>query len=185
MDAKELLQLGQRLLVDGKFRESIDAFTRSIEGGEDTEIAYMSRGVALVKDRQADRAIEDFTKSISLNKKNSRAHYYRGIACMVKEDYQRAVSDFDAAIRLTPDYGVAFFARGTAYAQIGDEEKAEKNIRTAITLMESNIQGFADSHGILRNQFDRALAVMMGDGVPSTMTLTHEEAAKIKKWIQA
>ncbi len=137
MYAKELFREGQKFLVDGKHKESIDAFTKAIEAGEKTEVAFLSRGVAYFKAEQYDNAIRDFDTAINMNDQNFRSYFYRGTMYIAKEDYEKAITDFDKTIKLKPDYGAAFFARGTAYAQIGNENEAKKSIQSAIACSEA------------------------------------------------
>ena len=49
MDTQELLREAQLLFVDGKNKESLEAFTKALEAGADPYIVYLSRGVVYVK----------------------------------------------------------------------------------------------------------------------------------------
>jgi tetratricopeptide (TPR) repeat protein len=184
INAEELFRNAQRLFIEGKKNECIDAFTKAIEAGEKTEIAFLSRGVAFLKTEQIDNAIEDFSMVVSMNNNNMRAHYYRGIACMSKNDFKNAIKDFNNTIELKPDHGAAFFARGSAYAQLGDTKEAAKNFKTALIYSETEAQGFADTFGIFRTQFDKTLAMMTGEGKMPVMELTDEEINKLKQWLE-
>ena len=184
MDKNDLFRNGQRLFMEGKHRESIDYFTRSIDAGGNTDIAYLSRGVAFLKLQQTDEAINDFSRVMELNDNNFRAHFYRGMAHMAKDSFGDAIKDFDITIKLQPDNGTAYFARGTAYAQIGNMEEAERNIKTAVTYSESAMQGFADNHGMFRTQFERAMAFMTGERDAPQMYLNEKELGLIKKWLE-
>ncbi|HDH11932.1 MAG TPA: tetratricopeptide repeat protein [Nitrospirae bacterium] len=183
MDAKELLQKAQRLFIEGRHKESIDAFTESITAGGKSEIVFLSRGVAYLKTEQTEKAIEDFSRVIDLNNRNMRAHYYRGITYLIKENHEKAISDLDRAIELKPDHGPAFFARGTAYAQTGNDYEATKNIKTAITFSEANMQAFSDSFGVFRAQFDKVMSIMTDVEKTHRLTLSVEEIETVKKWL--
>ncbi len=163
MDAKELFREGQSFFVEGKYGESIESFSKAIEAGEKTEIAFLSRGVAYFRMEQFDKAAQDFNIVVDINSRNFRAYFYRGIMYMAKEDYETAIKDFDNAIKINSDYGAAFFARGTAYAQIGNEYEAQRSIQTAISCSEASMQWVADHYGMFRTQFDQALALMPGE----------------------
>ena len=183
MDSKELFHDAQKLFINGQLNESIDAFTESIDAGQNTEIAFLSRGVAYLKSDQVEKALDDFSRAINMNGQNYRAYFYRGTAYMRKEDYENAIVDYDKTIELKPDNGTAFFARGTAYAQTGNDFEAGRNIKTAIAFSASSMQGFADHYGIFRTQIDQAMAFMTGDGVSPTMSLSEDEIDTVKKWI--
>ena len=184
MDKDDLFQDGQRLFIEGKHEESIDSFTKSIDVGGDTEIAFLSRGVAYLKMQRTDEAIDDFSRVVELNENNVRAYFYRGMAYMAKENYEEAIKDFGSTIKIQPENGAAYFARATAYAQIGQMEEAERNIKTAVTCSESTMQGFADHHGMFRTQFERAMAFMTGERDAPQMYLTDKEIGLVKKWLE-
>ena len=184
MDSRELFLNSRKFFVNGQIHESIDAFTKSIEAGQRTEIAFLSRGVAYLKKDQVERALEDFSIVIDMNSQNFRAYFYRGTSYMRIEDFKNAIADYDKTIELKPDYGTAFFARGTAYAQSGNKFEASRNIKRAITFSESSMQGFADHYGMFSTQFENALAFMTVDGVPPTMFLTNDEMNTVKDWIK-
>jgi tetratricopeptide (TPR) repeat protein len=183
MDAQELFRNAQKNLLDGRYQESINAFTESIDAGGRTEIAFLSRGVAYLKTEQIDKAIKDFGTVLAMNSSNVRAYFYRGIAYMAKNDFEISIKDFNRAIELKPDHGAAFFARGSAYAQTGNEYEAARNIKTAIIFSKTNMKGFTDAIGIFRTQFDKAMTIMAGmEKVPSIL-LTEEEISTVKKWL--
>ena len=184
MDHRKLFSNAQKFFVNGQINESIDAFTKSIEAGQITEIAFLSRGVAYLKTDQVEKALEDFSIAIDMNSRNFRAYFYRGTTYLRIEDFKSAIADYDKTIELRPDYGTAFFARGTAYAQIGNELEASRNIKTAITYSESSMQGFADHYGMFRTQFEKALSFMTGDGEPPTMFLSNDEMNTVKNWLK-
>lgn len=184
MEAKELFEEAQRLFIQGKHKESIEAFTKALEKGAEPGISYLSRGAAYLKMENPDKAIEDFTKAIEANRENFRGYYYRGSAYMVKEDHKNAIKDFTRALELKPDHGASFFARGTCYAQLGLDEEATRDLKTAISYSEAAIQGFVDTFGILRTQLDGVLALISGERRHPGMELTEEETAKLKKWLE-
>ena len=183
MDARKLLQKAQGLFIEGRHKESINAFTESITAGGETEIAFLSRGVAYLKTEQMEKAIEDFSRVIDLNDLNIRAYYYRGITYLIKENLEKAISDLDRTIELKPDHGPAFFARGTAYAQTGNDYEATRNIKTAITFSEANTQDFSDSFGVFRPRFDKVMAIMTDKKKTPSFTLSVEEIETVKKWL--
>lgn len=184
INSKELFRTAQRLFIEGKKNECIDAFSKAIDAGERTEIAFLSRGVAFLKTEQTDNAIKDFSTVVSMNNNNMRAHFYRGIAYMSKTDFINAVRDFDKTIELKPDHGAAFFARGSAYAQLGDTSEAARNFKTALIYSETEAQGFADTFGIFRTQFEKTLAIMTDESKMPVMELTEDEIDKLKNWLE-
>ncbi|MEW6601624.1 MAG: tetratricopeptide repeat protein [Nitrospirota bacterium] len=163
MDAKDLFREGQRSFVDGRYGESIEYFSKAIEAGEKTELAFLSRGVAYFRAEQFDNAVEDFNTTLEMNSGNFRAYFYRGISYMALKEYDKAIKDFDQTIKLKSDYGAAFFMRGTAYAQTGNEYEAQRSMQTALSCSEASMQWVADHYGMFRTQFDQAMALMPGE----------------------
>ena len=182
--SREIFEDAQRLLVDGKYKESIEAFTKAINSGEKTEISFLSRGVAYLRNHETVKAIDDFSEAIHLDDHNVRAHFYRGVALLTVENYTSAVAEFDKTIELKPDHGAAFFARGAAYAQLGNDELATKNIKTAVTFSESNVFGLQETLGLWRPEFDKAISIASGEKRMPEMTLTHDEYHKVMSWLE-
>lgn len=185
MDTQELLREAQLLFVDGKDKESLEAFTKALEAGADPYIVHLSRGVVYVKMREADTALENFNKAISANNKSSRAYFYRGITCMMKEEFEDAVADFTRALELKTGYAMAKFSRAVAYARLGKFDESSKDMLVIIPQMEQSVQSFADSYGIIRTQMWKALAQMNGESGRSAFSLSEKEMETLEKWLKA
>jgi len=183
MDPKELLKEAQLLFVNGKHKESIEAFTKAIEAGADPYIAYLSRGAANMKADNADQAIDDFTQAIEANNESARAYYFRGIVYMMKEGFEQAVSDFSKALELKTDYGIAKFSRSIAYARMEMTEEASKDMMDIMPLMEENLQSFADHYGIIRTQLTKAMGQLEGEKQWQILNLGEKEMDTLKKWL--
>lgn len=184
MNPQEQFRIAQKLFLEGRHKESITAFTKSIKEGGTTEIAFLSRGVSYLKIEHIAKAIRDFGRVLAMNDKNFRAYFYRGIAYLMNNDFEVSIKDFDKTIELKPDYGAAFFARGSAYAQLGNDYEAARNIKTAIIFSETNIQGFTDTFGLFRTEFDKAMAIMSDIEKAPTIMLTGEDIHTVKKWLE-
>jgi len=185
MDAQELLREAQLLFVDGKNKESLEAFTKALEAGADPYLVYLSCGVVYVKMKETGSAIENFNKAISANNKNARAYFYRGIAYLMKEEFENAVSDFTKALELKADYMMAKFCRAVSYARLGEFEESSKDMLVVIPQMEQSFQSFADSYGIIRTQMWKALAQMDGESGRSALSLSEKEMETLEKWLKA
>jgi tetratricopeptide (TPR) repeat protein len=181
MDKHDLFRTGQKLFIQGKHKESIKYFTKSIEAGAKTEITFLSRGVAFLKLQQTEKAIIDFTNVIELNGNNFRAYFYRGIANMANENFGEAIKDFDVAVKLQSDAGAAYFARGTAYAHIGNREEAGRNIKTAMNCPESALTRFESNNGRFYPGCNSTFFFEID--APATY-LTDKEKALVRKWFE-
>jgi tetratricopeptide (TPR) repeat protein len=183
MDPMELLKEAQLLFVNGKHKESVEAFTKAIEAGAEPYIAYLSRGAANLKSDEADKAIHDFTRAIDANSQSARAYYFRGIVYLMREEFEQAVSDFSKALELKTDYAIAKFSRSVAYARMNMTEEASKDMKEIMPQMEENIQSFADSHGIIRTQLTKVMGQLEGDRPWPNLNLGEKDMEMLKKWL--
>ncbi len=183
MDTKELLKKAQLLLVDGKDKESIEAFTKAIEAGADPYICHLSRGVVYVKLKESDKALDDLNKAIKANSLSARAYFFRGMTYMMKEDFNHAVADFTGALNLKTNYGMAKFARAVSYARLGNFDEASKDMAEVAPQMEENIQGFADSYGIVRTEMSKVMAQLAGESNLPNLELDDKNMEILKKWL--
>jgi tetratricopeptide (TPR) repeat protein len=184
MDPHELLKEAQLLFVNGKDRESAEAFTKAIEAGADSYIAYLSRGVVHVKLKEVDAALNDFSKAISVNNQSARAYFFRGMAYMMKSEFENAVSDFTKALEFKTDYATAKFARGVSYARLGKFEEASQDMMAVTPQMEQNLQSFADTYGIVRTEMWKVMAQISGEARTSTLELNEKDINTLKKWLE-
>lgn len=184
MDADELFREGQFHLMRGELEESVEAFTKAIEAGAGGAMVYLSRGATYMKLNKPAEAIADFGAAIQKDDRNSRAFYFRGAAYMLVDELEKAVEDLSKAIALNPENGAAFFARGTCHAQLGNDEQATRDMKTALAYAETAAQGMAESIGLIRTHFDMAMALLSGERKPSTIQLTEQEQAQIKRWLE-
>ena len=184
MDTKELLKEAQLLLVNGKDKESIEAFTKAIDAGADTYISYLSRGVVYVKLKESDKALSDFNKAIKANGLSARGYFYRGMVHMIKQAFVNAVKDFTRSIELKPSYHMAIFARGVSNARLGNFEEASKDILKVTPQMEQNLQSFADSYGIVRTEMWKVMSQVSGESKYPEMDLSEKDMNTLKKWLE-
>jgi len=184
MDPNDLLKQAQLLLVDGKDRESIEAFTKAIEAGADPYICFLSRGVVHLKLKEVDEAINDFSKAVDANNKSARPYFYRGLAHMDKNEYEKAADDFSHALERKTDYGMAKFSRAVAYARMNKIEEASQDMMAVIPEMEKGLQSFSDSYGIVRTEMWKVFAQLSGERPWPTVELGEKEMETLKKWLK-
>lgn len=183
MDTQELMREAQLLFVEGKEKESIEAFTKAIDAGADPYIAHLSRGVAHIKIKEVDMALGDFSKAISANNESARAYFFRGMAYMMKEEFENAVSDFTQALGLKTGYAMAKFARAVSYARIGKFEESSQDMMVVMPQMEENFQSFADSYGIIKTEMWKVIAQMSEESEKSPLALSEKDINTLKKWL--
>lgn len=186
MDAKEVFQEAQLHLMHGRQKQSIQAFTKALEAGFNPALVYLARGVAHLQIHEHEDSMRDFTQAIEAGGGGAgggafRAYYYRGTLYMLSEEFGKAIEDFSKAIEINPEHAASFFARGMCHAQLEQDEQSAKDIRVALACSESATQGFMDSMGMMRTQFDKVMALMMSDQGGPVMKLTDKEKEKLKE----
>jgi tetratricopeptide (TPR) repeat protein len=184
MNSQDLLKEAQLLLVDGKDRESIEAFTKAMEAGADPYICHLSSGAAHLKLKELDEAVKDFSGAIEANNKSARAYFYRGMAYMDKNEFEKAVDDFTRALEHKTDYGMAKFSRAVAYARMDKIEEASQDMMAVIPEMEKGLQTFSDSYGIVRTEMWKVFAQLSGERPWPTAELGEKEMETLKKWLE-
>ncbi len=184
MDPNQLLKEAQLLLVDGKDKESIEAFTKAIEAGADPYIAYLSRGATHLKLKEGNEAINDFNEAINVNNKSARAYFFRGLSYMLTNEFEKAAEDFSKALELKPGYAMAKFSRATTYARMNKADEAAKDIMEIMPQMEANLQSFADTYGIVRTEMWKVMAQLSGERPWPTLGLSEKEMDTLKKWLE-
>lgn len=183
MDSSGLLKEAQLLFIDGKDKESIEAFTKAIKAGADPYIAYLSRGAAHLKLKEGDEAIKDFNRAINANSKSARAYFFRGMAHMLKNNFEKTAEDFTKALELKTDYGMAKFARSAAYAHLDKADEAAKDLMEVLPQMETNLHSFADTYGIIRTEMWKVFSQISGERPWPALTLGEKEMDTLKKWL--
>jgi tetratricopeptide (TPR) repeat protein len=183
MVTNDFFEDGKRHFVEGRLRDSIEAFTKAVEAGYDPQICYLSRGAAYLKLREVDNAIEDFSRVITLGAGRTRVYYYRGMAHAQKKEYGKAVEDFTRALELKPDDGASLFARGAAYLEMGRTEEAGEDIKHATHYLNAAVQGYADTIGD-RTHLDKVLAILEGERRSEALDLNESEFETIKAMME-
>jgi tetratricopeptide (TPR) repeat protein len=183
MKANDIFEDAKRLFVEGKLKESAEAFTKAAKAGYDEKISYLSRGAAYLKLHEADSAITDFSSVIAMDEKSPRAYYFRGMAYAQKKDYGKAVEDFSKAIELKPDDGASIFARGASYMEMGKLEEAGEDVRNATNYLAAAVQGYADTIGD-RTHLHRLLAVLEGERREDKLDINSSEFETIKAMLE-
>ncbi|MDA8170155.1 MAG: tetratricopeptide repeat protein [Nitrospiraceae bacterium] len=183
VDFKSIFEEAQLLFLEGKLKESVDAFSRALEAGADPFMAYLSRGAARLRLKETDAAIEDFSNAIEANKNNARPFYYRGMAYMVKNNYENAAKDFSRALELNPQLGAARFSRAIAYARSGKLDESSQDLRDVVPDMEAGLERFADNYGIIKTEMWKVMSEFTGEGATPGLELSEDEINTLKKWL--
>lgn len=184
MDHVELFKKAQILFLDEKYEESIEIFTKAIEAGANPYLAHLSRGVVYLKLKELDKALHDFDEAINENSQSARAYFFRGTVYMMKDEFEKAVSDFSKAIELKSGYFMARFSRGVAYARMNKLDEASADIKAVMPEMELNMQGFLDTHGIVRTELFKVMEQLSSGRPLLSLKLSEKEINTLEKWLK-
>ncbi len=183
MTAKELFEDAQILFIEGNLKGSIESFTKALDAGYDPFIIHLSRGVAYLRIEATDKAAEDFGKAVLLKIDNPRAYFYRGMAAMMSGRNEAAILDFNKALDLKAGFSLALLARGTAFSLLNRIDEAAADIRKLVPQLDSSLQSFVDTYGLVRTEMWKVMAEVSGEVPMKAIEMTHEEIEKFKRFL--
>ncbi len=126
--------LGLTFIKEGRIREAIYHYNKTISIVPDVYFYYINRGIAYTRAGEYQPALNDYNKAVSLAPNNPDAYYFRGSFYGKNGQHQLAIEDFNKAISLNPDYILAYNNRGNVYADMAQYQNAIENYNEAIRL---------------------------------------------------
>ena len=183
MTAKELFEDAQVLFIEGNMQGSIDSFTKALDAGYDPFIIHLSRGVAYLRVEAIDMAAEDFDKAVLLKIDNPRAYLYRGMASMMSGKNEAAILDFNKAMDLKAGFSLALLARSTALSLLNRTDEAAADIGKLVPHLDSNLQSFVDTYGLVRTEMWKVIAEVTGEMPKKAIEMTPDEIEKLKRFL--
>lgn len=147
--AKELKGEGMKLSYQGKYKESIEAFTRAIELDPNDAFIYYARGLQkeIIEDYLG--AIADFNKAIEINPNDDKLFSSKGgvyghlsytnysDGTPYRKNSRLAIEAYSRAIELNPIESKHFSERGGLYSLIDEFNKALSDFNKAIEIDEN------------------------------------------------
>ena len=100
----ETFKNAYQLLLDHKYKESVQAFTKIIQNGFKIPEVYYNRAYANFRIQNYEPAHEDLTKAINLRENFAEAYYNRGLVKLYLNDIDSANMDFSMA----GQYGIGY-----------------------------------------------------------------------------
>ena len=120
--------LGHKYYMSGEFDKAMKYYTRAIERkrGDESgyDLAYYSKGTALLNMGNTVEALKYLNRAIKDNPDNEMAWNNRGIALAKLGLEDAALKSYDRAIMINPNYEVAWNNKGNALARMGRYEEA-------------------------------------------------------------
>ncbi len=87
---------------DGRYREALELFDRSVEIYDQNEVALVWRGMARSRLQDVAGAVESFHAAMAVNPGYYDAHYQLGVLYVNRKDYRSAIPCFEYARKLQP-----------------------------------------------------------------------------------
>ena len=144
--------LGAFLFAEGKTKEAIDHYDKSIGISPDLVISYANRGIAYAKLGQYQQAIKDYNKAIRLTPDYAKGYLDLGL-------YQRVIDAYNEAIHLKSDLVDAHYNSGNAYGNLGQKLRAAEYYKEDISLKQDYAEAYYNrgiAYAIL-GQYQRAI----------------------------
>jgi len=130
-------QLGLAFYEQGRDREALYHFDKTILLQPAQDSAYNNRGAIYLKYGRTEQALQDFNKTLAVNPHYVKAYNNRANLYIQERQYRLAMEDLNEEIRLQPDYVLAYFNRGLLSAGLGDYQKAIHDF-DSVTMLNAN-----------------------------------------------
>jgi len=137
-DAELYRNYGTTCYKLGKYKDAVEALTKSDELQNGQFEVYLSRALAYAKMDKFNEAMTDFERALNVDPNSPRIYYERGICYALLKDIENAIWDLEQAAKLDPDHAGAYEKLGSIYYQSQDYRKAIDCFTTAITLEPNN-----------------------------------------------
>ena len=131
--------LGNLYFKEGRYRESIDHFRKTLELKPDYDIAVINMAHAFRRLGDDAAAMAGYERYLQLDPRDAYVRYQMGEMFLERGDIDRAEQVFQQALELDPKVASAKNALGVIAYRRGDLASAEKLIREAIAVKEDVI----------------------------------------------
>jgi protein O-mannosyl-transferase len=142
--------LGLALIAEGKTKEAINQYNKTIIIEPEFSSAYNNRGIVYGGLGQYQLAMDDFNKAIRLKENYAEAYYNKAITYASLGQYQLAVEDYNKAISINPDYAYAFNNRGAIYFKQGNNKLGCLDAQKGCALGKCKVLEWAKGNGLCR-----------------------------------
>lgn len=108
-------QRGRELIIDGKFRQAIEALNILLRNQPTDYEGFFLRGVSKYNLDDLAGAYSDFTAAIDINENYTSAYQYRAITNSRMGLYAAALDDFARALAIRPTMAGLYYSRGVTF----------------------------------------------------------------------
>jgi tetratricopeptide (TPR) repeat protein len=138
-----------------RFAEAAQIYLDRIEAGDQTEKAYLSAGVNLVRLRDYERGLELLRHALELYPQSPQLHGTLGLSLLARSERElgsgaglahvepwlrEALSHAQQATRLRPDFARAYMVLGLAFKHLGNPTEAVAPLRRGVGIAPSDFE---------------------------------------------
>lgn len=126
--------VGANAYESGDFDLSAMYHTKALEANPTDDLAYISRGKALLRTGAYGQARQDFIKALQLNSTRSEAFYLIGNSLFHEKKYTDAVGFYEQYLSVDKGYENVWFNAAMAYMNLKEAEKSCQYLQRASEL---------------------------------------------------
>jgi tetratricopeptide (TPR) repeat protein len=121
-----------------RYDDALAAYSKAIEIGPDSVLAWQGRAKAYRLKGDLDAATKDITRALQINPNSAGLRNDLGLIFVQRRQFDRAVEQYDAALRLSPDNAVTYSNRAISHRRLGNFPQAFTDFEQAIRLRPDN-----------------------------------------------
>ncbi|HBA89483.1 MAG TPA: hypothetical protein DCZ75_16300 [Geobacter sp.] len=125
LEADDWFEMGVALNGEGRYREAVEAFNRSISIAPDNPLSWLNLGTAQALSGDYTRAIESLKKSVRLDPKLALAFSNLGEVCFRADRFEEAAQAYSILLSFWPDNANALYKLGLSHLFLNDPGKAQ------------------------------------------------------------
>lgn len=126
-----LNMVGANAYESGNYSLSAQYHTRAIKADPNDDLAYISRGKALLRTGAYGQARQDFIKAMQLEPSRTEAFYLIGNSFFHEQKFQEAVGFYERYLSIDRGYKNVWFNAAMAYLSLDEDEKGCEYLRQA------------------------------------------------------
>jgi len=142
---EELVNMGNSLFTEGKYKEALVYFDKALEQSPDLIMGWTLQGMTLLKLERYDEAEVSFDKVMELTEGSPDIWHLKGLALYKQKDYSASILYFDKVLEWDPEclYSTDYFeieyispwhCKGMAHYRLQEYEKALPCFEQATTV---------------------------------------------------
>ncbi|MEQ9465861.1 MAG: tetratricopeptide repeat protein [Ekhidna sp.] len=138
--------VGANAYESGNFSLAAKYHSRAIEADPEDDLAYISRGKALLRMGDYGQARRDFIKAMQIESARTEAFYLIGNSLFYESKYQDAVGFYEQYLSIDRGYEHVWFNAAMAYLSLDEKEKGCSYLKNASKLGMKQADQMLDKH---------------------------------------